>query len=493
MFYQTKKSLHLLLVAAAIAVVLAFLWHLGVSSISITPGLGGRFAGLTCLIFGGLRAYKSKAQGDVITKGTKLVTPTVFNRAIKGDGIGIPFLPDSYQWGHQEPNLLRIRTEDEPTHIMIVGDTGSGKSALQHSLLQQIRDRQNESVIIYDPSLEFWKAHGDPENDYLLYPFSEDAPYWDICDEIANDAVATALANSFIPDQIEGRTSFWESSPRRLLKFLLLELKQQKLSTDDLVKWIADGELLNEMVEGTDLEALIDPGANAQRAGVLASLSLISDALKLLPPNDGRPKFSFRRWAEERNGWIFIGTRGVGESAAMRPIVSTFLDTAFNKLLEKEGAKPCWVFIDELASLQRLPKIKDAMTRARKYNCRLLLGFQGRSQMEAIYGKQAEVIMSSTDTRIFLKTTEYSASEWIANNIGKPERQRQVESFTSGLLSNGRDSISTRTETRAEHLILPNQIQNLKKLSGYLRYDDYATFFRFTYPQIEKRNSFNKT
>ena len=490
MFYQTKKSLHLLLIAAAITVVIALLWHFGVSSINLSPGLGGRFAGLTCLIFGGLHAYKSKAQSDVITKGTKLVTPTAFNRAINGEGIGIPFLSDSYKWGQDKPNLLRIRPEDEPTHIMIVGDTGSGKSALQHSLLLQIRARQNESVIIYDPSLEFWKAHGDPENDYLLYPFSKYAPYWDIVYEVANDAVATALAYSFIPDKIEGRPEFWESSPRRLLKFLLLELKRQNLSTDDLVKWIADGELLNEMVSGTDLEALIDPGANAQRAGVLASLSLISDALKLLPPNDGRPKFSFRRWAKERNGWIFIGTRGAGERAALRPIISAFLDTAFNRLLEKEKARPCWVFIDEMASLQQLPKIREAMTEARKYNCRLLLGFQGRSQLEALYGKQAEVIMSSPKTRIFLATKEYSASEWIANNIGKPERQRQVESFTSSLLSNGRDSISTRTETKLEHLILPNQIQNLKNLSGYLRYDDYVTFFRFPYPKLSRRNEF---
>ena len=489
-FYQTKKSIHLLLIAAAITVVIALVWHFGVSPLSLSPGFGGRFAGITCLIFGSLHTYRSKSHDDVITKGTKLVKPSEFNRRIDGDGIGIPFVPDSYQWGKgkNKPNLLRIRAEDEPTHIMIVGDTGSGKSALQHSLLLQIRDRQNESAIVYDPSLEFWKAHGDPENDYLLYPFSKDAPYWDITDEIANDAVATALANSFIPDKIEGRSDFWESSPRRLLKFLLLELKRQNLSTDDLVKWIADGELLNQMVEGTDLEALIDPNANAQRAGVLASLSLISDALKLLPPNDGRPKFSFRRWAKERNGWIFIGTKGAGERAALRPIISAFLDTAFNRLLENEKSKPCWILIDEMASLQRLPKIREAMTEARKYNCRLLLGFQGRSQLEALYGKQAEVIMSSTDTRVFLKTTEYSASEWIANNIGKPERQRQVESFTSSLLSNGRDSISTRTETRSEHLILPNQIQNLKKLSGYLRYDDYATFFRFPYPEIEKRN-----
>ena len=136
-------------------------------------------------------------------------------------------------------------------------------------MILQIRERQNESAIIYDPSLEFWKAHGEPDNDYLLYPFSKDAPYWDICDEIANDAVATALANSFIPDKIEGKPDFWETSPRRLLKFLLLELKRQDLSTDDLVKWIADGELLNEMVEGTDLEALIRPQCQRSTGGCI--------------------------------------------------------------------------------------------------------------------------------------------------------------------------------------------------------------------------------
>ena len=129
MFYQTKKSLHLLLIAAAITVVIALLWHFGLSPLSLSPGLGGRFAGITCLIFGGLHTYRSNSQHDVITKGTRLVKPSAFNRFIGGDGIGIPYVPDSYQWGKgkDKPRLLRIRAEDEPTHIMIVGDTGDGE------------------------------------------------------------------------------------------------------------------------------------------------------------------------------------------------------------------------------------------------------------------------------------------------------------------------------------------------------------------------------
>ena len=87
-------TIHLLLIAAAITVVIALLWHFGVSPIILSPWLGGRFAGITCLIFGGLHTYKSNSQHDVITKGTKLVKPSEFNRLIDGDGIGIPYVPN---------------------------------------------------------------------------------------------------------------------------------------------------------------------------------------------------------------------------------------------------------------------------------------------------------------------------------------------------------------------------------------------------------------
>ncbi len=493
-FYQAKKSLHLLLIASATVVAISLCWHFGISSLEPSPQLALRLTGLVCLVFAVFQYHRLYSQEDVITKGTRLISPKKFNSLIKGDGIGIPF-DSSLRRNNKstdEPSLMRIRASDHSSHMMILGDTGTGKSALQHTILRQIREETTDAAIIYDPSAEFYRYHSQ-KGDILLHPFAKDAPYWSITDEIQNNSDAQALAKSFIPDRVDGKPEFWELAPRKLLGFLLMKLKEEQLTTTDLVRWIADGELLNDMVAGTALEPLIDPGANAQRAGVLATLSLISDALSLLPPNDGkRPIFSFRQWSKTRDGFIFIPTIGTRERVALRPLVSVFLDTAFNCLMDKNDARPCWVFVDEMPSLQKLPSLETALYESRKYGVRFCLGFQGRSQLKALYGMSAEAIMSSSTTRIFLRTNEYEAAQWISNNIGRPERKRNIETFSSSLLSNGRDSISSREELKSDYLVLPNEIQVLPKLSGYLVYSGYAVKFDFPYPKLVERNQFQE-
>lgn len=385
---------------------------------------------------------------------------------------------------------MRIRASDHSSHISIVGDTGTGKSAITHTLIGQIREEGTDAAILYDPSGEYYKHWGNPETDILLYPFAKDSVYWSLTDEITCAADAQALAKSFIPDKADGGDSFWTIAPRKILAFLLMELKRQNRSTTDLIRWIADGEYLTELVSGTALEPLIDPGAASQRTGVLASLSVISETLELLPPNDGRKVFSFRAWAKERKGFIFIPTAGTRERVAMKPLISAMLDTAFNCTMDVVGSKPVWYFADEMFSLAKLPSLETALYEGRKYGNRFCLGFQGRSQLQALYGKSAEAIMSSSTTKIFLRTSEYDAAEWCSKNVGKPERRRAIESFSSSLLSNGRDSISLREDLRTDYLVIPNEIQTKPKLSGYLSYDGLAVDFRFPYPNLVERNAF---
>ena len=88
--------------------------------------------------------------------------------------------------------------------------------------------------------------------------------------------------------------------------------------------------------------------------------------------------------------------------------------------------------LDELASLQHLPQLKTAVTENRKSNNPMVLGFQGKAQVEALYGHVAEAMLSQPATKIFLKTSEPHASEWISKAIGEIEIERFRESRTVG-------------------------------------------------------------
>ncbi len=48
----------------------------------------------------------------------------------------------------------RIPRRLEASHILLMGDTGSGKSSAIRQILRQIAER-GETAIVYDPALEF--------------------------------------------------------------------------------------------------------------------------------------------------------------------------------------------------------------------------------------------------------------------------------------------------------------------------------------------------
>ena len=177
----------------------------------------------------------------------------------------------------------------------------------------------------------------------------------------------------------------------------------------------------------------------------------------------------------------------------MKPLISAMLDTAFNCTMDVVGSKPVWYFVDEMPSLAKLPSLETALYEGRKYGNRFCLGFQGRSQLQAIYGKSSEAILSCSTTKIFLRCSEYNSAEWCSQNLGKPERKKSIETFSSSLLSNGRDSISSREDLSTEYLVIPNEVQVLPKLQGYLSYSGYAVKFQFPYPKLTERNQFPET
>jgi hypothetical protein len=116
--------------------------------------------------------------------------------------------------------------------------------------------------------------------------------------------------------------------------------------------------------------------------------------------------------------------------------------------------QPVWFVLDELASLQKLPQLETAVTENRKSNNPVVIGLQGKAQMETIYGHIAETMLSMLTTKIFLRTSEPRAAEWISRAIGEVEIEHLRESHTSGYSSLQRRSRNYQLERRVELAML---------------------------------------
>jgi hypothetical protein len=405
-----------------------------------------------------------------LLKGPLLCNSKGFNEAIKGDGIGFR-TSDSGQ-------IIRIPRNAENKHFEIIADTGAGKTALIFQMLLQIQAR-DEGAIIYDPACEYVEKFYNPERgDIVLNPLDMRCPYWGPAEELQRRAEARTLAASLFQSTQDKKGEFFVESPQKIFAHLLTFGP----TPEDLAAWMANPVEIDKRVKGTEYALLIDPKAPQQRAGVLSSLGLVAESFRMMPKKaETKRHWSATEWEHERQGWIFITSQPTVREA-LRPLHSLWIDWLILRLLSRPrlGQKPVWFILDEVASLQRLPQLHTALTENRKSENPIVLGFQGKAQLEMIYGHYAEVMLSQPATKIFLKTEEEKAAQWVAKTLGDTEIERVKLTHHDGGMGGKNYSL----DRQIDPVVMFSEIQGLPDLHAFLKYSNHIVRFAFPYPQI---------
>jgi type IV secretory pathway TraG/TraD family ATPase VirD4 len=381
--------------------------------------------------------------------------------------------------------LLRIRRDREAHHIQIAGDTGSGKSTLVRDILFQVEER-GEVAIVFDPDREYIQEFFREERgDWVLNPKDERCPYWPVGAEADDEAEATPIANGLFPEDPTTQR-FFLNHTRAIFAYLLAACRP---TVKELAYWMAHPEEIDKRVKGTEHAHTLTANAAPQRAGILGSLNEAGKPLRMMPANPGdRRIWTVREWAKERRGWIFI-TSTPDTIDALRPLQSLWLDMLILKLQaadRKAGQGRVWMILDELASLNALPQLHSALTKQRKSDNPIVLGFQGMSQLDATYGKKAETILSQAYTNIVLRTREPRAAKHLSDLIGKAQLERVRESRPAHWF--GRRQHSYSTERVMDPVVMESEIQGLDDLTGYFVQQDKVVAISF-HPRPKRRQA----
>ncbi len=429
---------------------------------------------LPFLAFADVKRFKGLKYGRRL-KGPVMLTPDKFNQALQSDGLSIR--TSQKQLLSRKPTSLRLPRSVEPKHIQIMGDTGSGKTTLLMQFLQQIADR-GEIAIVYDTAGEFTERFFKKDRkDWILNPLDERGPYWTPSSELQNPAEARTIATSMYQPRDDKRGEFFTDTPQKIFAHLL----KYRPSPEQLVEWMSNEDEIDRRLKGTELANFAPKNAPQQRSGVLGSLGLVADSLRLLPTKEeaGGREWSATEWAEKREGWIFLtSTKATRE--ALRPLQSLWIDLLVLRLLTKPkaGQKKVWLVIDELASLQRLPQFHTALTEGRKSDNPIVFAYQGKAQLETVYGHLAEVMLSMPSTKFILRTGEPNAAKWAAELIGEVEIERVRETVADGK----RQGKSFTLDRQIEPLVMKSEIEGLPDLHTFVKINNYVS--RFAFPHM---------
>jgi type IV secretion system coupling TraD/TrwB family protein len=415
-------------------------------------------------------------------KGPELVTPRVFNQRNRSDGIGFDLTERTLgQRIFGKTPILRLPVSIEANHILIMGDTGTGKSTLIRRILLQVAER-GEMAIVYDPALEYTPEFFSPERgDILLNPLDRRMPYWSPGDELQHPAEALTLATSLFPYRCN-ESPFLAEAPRKIFAHLLT----YRPTSEEMAWWMCHAEEIDRRVRGTQYAAMIEKNVPAQRSSVLASLNMVADSLKLLPSEEeASGRWTAAEWSKQHQGWLFL-TSTPETRERLLPLTSLWLDTLVLRLMNQgqTSTRKVWFVLDELATLQRLPQLRTAIIEKRKSNNPVVLVFRGLSQLEARYGHEAEAMLSQPLTKIFLRAGEPNAAEWISRSLGKIEIERLRESRSSGQVGPSRKITSYNNQRDVVPLVTDSEIGGLANFHGYLKSGNLVVRMSFPFIQL---------
>ena len=364
----------------------------------------------------------------------------------------------------------------EQSHAMLIGTTGVGKTVAMTDMVAEVRSR-GQRAVVFDLTGAFIEPFYDGSRDVILNPLDARSPQWSLFDECRSEGEFWAAAEALVPHDGGGEAQFWVIAARALfVEFCLKLIAEGNASNAALARRLMTADLtqVHAMMRGTIADPLTAPEAARMAESIRAVFNVNAKALKLLPTSG--PHFSVRDWIENddrRGGIVFVSARYVDMSVCSQ-LLTLWLDTAMNTLmtLPRTQELKVWFFVDELGALHRLPALEKGLQTARNFGGAIVTGIHAFAKLKEVYGEHMAMTLSSlARTKLILGTADRDTATWCSDFIGHRQVRDMEEGYTYGY-NNARDAVSLTPRKHIEPLLLPDQLMNLPRLSGFIKFPD---------------------
>ena len=372
----------------------------------------------------------------------------------------------------------------ENQHILLAGSTGSGKTKIVYSILDQIRNR-GDKVILWDVKGTYTQAIGGEPGVKILAPWDKRSMRWGLINDIYSQTDCSELAHILVPENTNAQQTFFQDSARQIIEMILLDILRQRKpwSWETVIDYVSHGkEGLIQKIElvGEDRMALsLIEGDSKSSHDIFSTVISSLRPMRWMTKAWTNSSESLRRWILEEEGVLIIGGNANYQSLA-QTTANMALYVLLNQILslpdDVNDQRRIWLILDEFTSLGKNNDISKALAMGRSKGLCCVLGIQDFSQMEHHYGAaQARSIANSFLTTMILRCTDIATSDWASRLIGEHEvlQETQTEGHTtnkSNIFDVDRTHSSSRGESYAtKRVFLSSEISNFERLSGVIK------------------------
>ncbi|MBF0558842.1 MAG: type IV secretion system DNA-binding domain-containing protein [Nitrospirae bacterium] len=374
---------------------------------------------------------------------------------------------------------LKMPVRAENKHVFVVGRPGSGKGVCLLKVVDAVTKRGDRGII-YDYKGDYVKRFYDPKRDIIFNPLDSRCIGWSVLTDVLTVMGPDTVANSLIPivESEDANHKFFATAARHIFAAILYCLKKQgKTRNADIWEMlIAEKQVIGEALKSTPG---CEMGATYYEESESKSYPDIKNTLmqyvtpfKYMQNIDGG--FSLKEWVEKGAGWIFVTNREQ-EKDTLRPILSLMIDLLARFMLDlpDDLDRRVFFFLDEFATLQKLPSIVLLLTGARSRGASVWLAIQDVGAITNCYGVNTrQTIINSLVNKIIFTVSEPETAEYLSSLISSADitKSDEGQSWGPALM---RDGINVSRRDSEKRLVTPGELMALKELTAYVRFADY--------------------
>jgi len=362
--------------------------------------------------------------------------------------------------------------ETEQEHTFFVGSPGSGKSQAIHQLIESIRAR-GDRAIIYDPELDYIRAHYNPDTDLILNPYDGRSVGWNPYNDAVEQHEIERLAACLFKEP-KGADPYWTDSTRAVFVWATFRFKllYPDATLEDLLKvFFGPIEIMMYLLRGTPAAKHLAGGSNPRSDSIMSVLSKgVGSLVHLVGKQDD---FSIRKWVnnpEKTGGFLFMSAPET-HIESLRPLLGFWSELVVSSLLGRgpTDRHATWIILDEFPSLGKVASLASGPERLRKYGGAVVLGMQQISQIQEIYGHEvAQTIIGQCATKLILRCQDPETAKWMSEQLGRAQMRRVDETVSYGANSQ-RDGVGMTPREELEPIALPEDVMNQPKLQGFIK------------------------
>jgi energy-coupling factor transporter ATP-binding protein EcfA2 len=373
----------------------------------------------------------------------------------------VPLKDTGGHYGDTAGSARAVQLETDRS-VLVLGETGSGKTEAIKVLAYQLQADPDEPFVIFDYKQDYQQFFGD---EHVIRLSTENSTViWNVFREIRSDEECGEIAKAIF-EGVETDNPYFTNAAAQVFADIL-RLLQRRARRRGMMPSNTD---ILTFLDGIDADALreafIAEELSAQKhlpGGVEASsniVSILEERVKAVFRGDfSKPgQFSVRSYMNDPRGQILILDFPIQQSSSVQPIFRLLIDWSIRFGLSDERGS--YYLLDEFAALPELDMLERLINAGRAYNCYAILGVQAIPQLRATYGTdEAESLLSGLAQEIHLRVGQGSV-EYCRKSLGRNRIKRNVgEETGDGWLQDENEDDQRVFE---EYPVGENTLQNL--------------------------------